>query len=66
MAKKPTKAHVLKREKPSELSELERDLTPVLTEGTHFPEVAKLLSQLSANEKHILVTSYPACNAGVE
>ena len=66
MAKKLTKANVLKRAKPSKLSDLERDLTPVLAEGTHFPEVAKLLTQLAANEKHVLVTSYPASNAGVE
>ncbi len=66
MAKKQAKSPALRRSKPAAHSELERDLAPVLTDGGRFLEVTRLLSQLAANEKHVLVTSYPASNAGVE
>ena len=67
MAKKQAKSRVLRREpKAIPLSQLERDLAPVLSGGERFLEITRLLSQLTATEKHVFITSYPASNAGVE
>jgi len=67
MAKKQAKSRELRPPtRSAPLSKLEHDLAPVLAGGDRFLEITRLLSQLTTNEKHVFVTSYPASNAGVE
>ncbi|MEX1109944.1 MAG: hypothetical protein WEC00_13615 [Dongiaceae bacterium] len=70
MAKKRTKRPISgtenSRKKPEARSKLERDLAPVMGGGDRFLEITRLLNQLSSTERPVLVTSYPASNAGME
>jgi len=47
-----------------EPSKLERELEPVLRDDDGLTQIRSLLAQLYAREKSVIVTSYPACNAG--
>jgi hypothetical protein len=53
----------LNQREEQKLSQLERDLSQVLGAGDGLKEIKHLLSELSARDTHIVVTSYPACNS---
>lgn len=46
------------------ISQLERELRPVLHPEGRLTEIQTLLSQLNVHDRPVVVTTYPACNAG--